>query len=109
MGNYATLIVNFLRYVYRFVCDLHGLLGYTAQEIHAMVDLQPLAATAGASASANVTNNNNHEAHSNNNNNQPHEDISASAASADGVSSLMAHHPVKIEQQVQKAPRHIFE
>ena len=73
-----------------------------------MVDLQPLAATAGASASANVTNNN-HEVHSNNNNNQPHEDISGSAASADGVSSLIAHHPVKIEQQVHKAPRHIFE
>ena len=41
------------RYVYRFVCDLHGLLGYSAQEIHAMVDLQPLAANAAAAAAIN--------------------------------------------------------
>ena len=30
------------RYVYRFVCDLQSLLGYTPEELHAMVDLQPL-------------------------------------------------------------------
>ena len=36
--------------MYRFVCDLHGLLGYSAQEIHAMVDLQPLAANSAALA-----------------------------------------------------------
>ena len=29
------------RYVYRFVCDLQGLLGYTAEEIHSMVDFRP--------------------------------------------------------------------
>ncbi|XP_063812645.1 protein C-ets-2 [Pseudophryne corroboree] len=29
------------RYVYRFVCDLHNLLGYTAEELHAMLDVQP--------------------------------------------------------------------
>ncbi|XP_018400246.1 PREDICTED: ETS-like protein pointed isoform X1 [Cyphomyrmex costatus] len=29
------------RYVYRFVCDLQSLLGYTPDEIHAMVDLKP--------------------------------------------------------------------
>ena len=29
------------RYVYRFVCDLQGLLGYSPEEIHAMVDLRP--------------------------------------------------------------------
>ncbi|XP_023331712.1 protein c-ets-1-B [Eurytemora carolleeae] len=29
------------RYVYRFVCDLQSLLGYTPEELHAMVDLQP--------------------------------------------------------------------
>ncbi|CAG0888634.1 unnamed protein product [Darwinula stevensoni] len=29
------------RYVYRFVCDLQSLLGYTPEEIHAMVDLKP--------------------------------------------------------------------
>ncbi|KAG1673978.1 Protein c-ets-1-B [Nymphon striatum] len=29
------------RYVYRFVCDLHNLLGHTAEELHAMVDLIP--------------------------------------------------------------------
>jgi c-ets proto-oncogene protein len=28
------------RYVYRFMCDLHGLLGYTPEEIHTMVDLR---------------------------------------------------------------------
>jgi len=30
------------RYVYRFVCDLQSLLGYSPEELHAMVDLQPL-------------------------------------------------------------------
>ena len=30
------------RYVYRFVCDLQSLLGYAPEELHAMVDLQPL-------------------------------------------------------------------
>ncbi|XP_035672586.1 transforming protein p54/c-ets-1-like isoform X2 [Branchiostoma floridae] len=30
------------RYVYRFVCDLQNLLGYTPEEIHAMVDLKPV-------------------------------------------------------------------
>merc|ERR1719412_3309631 len=59
------------RYVYRFVCDLHGLLGYTAQEIHAMVDLQPLSATTGSAGTASVSNNNNNENHSNH---HPHED-----------------------------------
>uniref|UniRef100_A0A4W5NE19 ETS proto-onco 1, transcription factor n=1 Tax=Hucho hucho TaxID=62062 RepID=A0A4W5NE19_9TELE len=29
------------RYVYRFVCDLNGLLGYSAEEIHAMLDVMP--------------------------------------------------------------------
>ncbi|KAL0105906.1 hypothetical protein PUN28_015968 [Cardiocondyla obscurior] len=29
------------RYVYRFVCDLQTLLGYSPDEIHAMVDLKP--------------------------------------------------------------------
>ncbi|XP_046401460.1 ETS-like protein pointed isoform X2 [Ischnura elegans] len=28
------------RYVYRFVCDLQNLLGYSAEELHAMVDLK---------------------------------------------------------------------
>ena len=95
------------RYVYRFVCDLHGLLGYTAQEIHAMVDLQPLSATAGASATASVSNNNNNENHSNHNN-HPHDDHPVSLATSDNVSSLMGHHPIKVEQ-VPKTPRHIFE
>ena len=31
----------FCRYVYRFVCDLQSLLGYSPAELHAMVDLQP--------------------------------------------------------------------
>ena len=25
------------RYIYKFVCDIQGLLGYSAQEIHAMM------------------------------------------------------------------------
>ncbi|XP_065564127.1 protein C-ets-1-like isoform X2 [Artemia franciscana] len=29
------------RYVYRFVCDLQSLLGYTAEELHAIVELKP--------------------------------------------------------------------
>lgn len=29
------------RYVYRFVCDLHNLLGCSPEQIHAMVDLKP--------------------------------------------------------------------
>jgi len=29
------------RYVYRFVCDLQSLLGYTPEELHAMVDFKP--------------------------------------------------------------------
>ena len=29
------------RYVYRFVCDLQGLLGYTPEEVRAMVDFRP--------------------------------------------------------------------
>ncbi|XP_023345540.1 protein C-ets-1 [Eurytemora carolleeae] len=29
------------RYVYRFVCDIQGLLGYSAEEVHAMVDFKP--------------------------------------------------------------------
>ncbi|XP_017487495.1 PREDICTED: protein C-ets-2-like [Rhagoletis zephyria] len=29
------------RYVYRFVCDLESLLGYSASQLHAMVDLKP--------------------------------------------------------------------
>ncbi|XP_023235400.1 protein c-ets-1-A isoform X3 [Centruroides vittatus] len=29
------------RYVYRFVCDLQGLLGYSPDELHAIVDLKP--------------------------------------------------------------------
>ena len=94
--------------MYRFVCDLHGLLGYTAQEIHAMVDLQPLSATAGASATANVTNAHNHETHSNHNNHPTHEDNPISLTPGDSASSLMGHHPIKVEQ-VPKTPRHIFE
>ncbi|TRY72391.1 hypothetical protein TCAL_08441 [Tigriopus californicus] len=31
---------NGKRYVYRFVCDLQSLLGYTPEELHAMVELQ---------------------------------------------------------------------
>jgi c-ets proto-oncogene protein len=27
--------------VYRFVCDLQGLLGYSPEEVHAMVDFRP--------------------------------------------------------------------
>ena len=30
------------RYDYRFVCDVQSLLGYTPEELHAMVDLQPI-------------------------------------------------------------------
>ena len=51
------------RYVYRFVCDLHGLLGYSAQEIHAMVDLQPLAANAAAAAAINSLSSSSNQAH----------------------------------------------
>lgn len=29
------------RYVYRFVCDLHNLLGYTAEDLHAILGVQP--------------------------------------------------------------------
>ncbi|XP_015197244.1 protein C-ets-2 [Lepisosteus oculatus] len=29
------------RYVYRFVCDLHNLLGYSAEELHVMLGVQP--------------------------------------------------------------------
>lgn len=29
------------RYVYRFVCDLQNLLGYTAEELHSMLGVQP--------------------------------------------------------------------
>ncbi|MBN3297955.1 ETS2 protein, partial [Amia calva] len=29
------------RYVYRFVCDLHNLLGYSAEELHIMLGVQP--------------------------------------------------------------------
>ena len=29
------------RYVYRFVCDLQGLLGHSPEEVHAMVDFKP--------------------------------------------------------------------
>ncbi|XP_016385821.1 protein C-ets-2 [Sinocyclocheilus rhinocerous] len=29
------------RYVYRFVCDLHNLLGYTVEELHGMLGVQP--------------------------------------------------------------------
>ncbi|XP_022255450.1 protein c-ets-1-A-like isoform X1 [Limulus polyphemus] len=29
------------RYVYRFVCDLHSLLGYSPEELHTMVDFKP--------------------------------------------------------------------
>ena len=97
--------IFFLRYVYRFVCDLHGLLGYTAQEIHAMVDLQPLSATAGSAATASVSNNNNNENHSNH---HPHEDNPLSLAPSDNSSSLMGHHSIKLEQ-VSKPPRHLFE
>ena len=39
------------RYVYRFVCDLQGLLGYTPEEIHAMVAQQDAAAAAAAATS----------------------------------------------------------
>ena len=97
----------FFRYVYRFVCDLHGLLGYTAQEIHAMVDLQPLSATAGTAATANVTNNNN-ENHVNHSNHS-HDDNPGSLAPSETPSSLMGgHHSIKIEQ-IPKTPRHMYE
>jgi hypothetical protein len=33
------------RYVYRFVCDLQSLLGYSPEELHAMVDLQSQSAS----------------------------------------------------------------
>ena len=33
---------SFLRYVYRFVCDLQSLLGYSADELHSMVELGKL-------------------------------------------------------------------
>ena len=91
--------------MYRFVCDLHGLLGYTAQEIHAMVDLQPLSATAGSAATASVSNNNNNDNH---NNHHPHEDNPLSLAPNDNSSSLMGHHSIKVEK-VSKPPRHLFE
>lgn len=29
------------RYVYRFVCDLHSMLGYTPEELHSIVDVRP--------------------------------------------------------------------
>lgn len=29
------------RYVYRFVCDLQGLLGFTPEELHRLVDVKP--------------------------------------------------------------------
>lgn len=29
------------RYVYRFVCDLQNLLGYTVEELHSMLGVQP--------------------------------------------------------------------
>ena len=93
--------------MYRFVCDLHGLLGYTAQEIHAMVDLQPLSATTGNATTSNVSNNNNNENHSTHGN-HPHDDNPISLAPSDNASSLMGHHAIKLEQ-VQKPPRHIFE
>ena len=40
------------RYVYRFVCDLQGLLGYTPEEIHAMVAQQDAAAAAASSSTS---------------------------------------------------------
>ena len=40
------------RYVYRFVCDLQGLLGYTPEEIHAMVAQQDAAAAAAATSTS---------------------------------------------------------
>ena len=101
-------ILYLSRYVYRFVCDLHGLLGYTAQEIHAMVDLQPLSATAGAAATASVSNNNNNNENHSTHNNHHHDDNSVSLAPSDNASSLMGHHAIKLEQ-VPKPPRHIFE
>ena len=98
---------SFFRYVYRFVCDLHGLLGYTAQEIHAMVDLQPLSANAGTAATANVNNNNN-ENHVNHSNHS-HDDNPGSLAPPETPSSLMGgHHSIKIEQ-IPKTPRHMYE
>ena len=51
-NNYVSLIFRYYydkniilktagkRYVYRFVCDLQGLLGYSPEEIHHMVDLK---------------------------------------------------------------------
>ena len=99
---------QYYRYVYRFVCDLHGLLGYTAQEIHAMVDLQPLSASAGAAGTANVANNNNNDSHSNHNNHS-HDDNPGPLGPSDNPSSLMGgHHPIKIEQ-MPKTPRHMYE
>ena len=37
--NLVSHNITVCRYVYRFVCDLQSLLGYTPEELHAMVDL----------------------------------------------------------------------
>ena len=39
------------RYIYRFVCDLQGLLGYTADQVHSMVGMMPATATDGSAFS----------------------------------------------------------
>ena len=36
------LMFPIFRYVYRFVCDLQSLLGYSADELHSMVELGKL-------------------------------------------------------------------
>lgn len=33
--------INSRRYVYRFVCDLQSLLGYSPEELHRMLDVKP--------------------------------------------------------------------
>jgi hypothetical protein len=35
------IFFTFSRYVYRFVCDLQSILGYSPEELHAMVGLKP--------------------------------------------------------------------
>jgi hypothetical protein len=46
------------RYVYRFVCDLQGLLGYSPEEIHSMVAHQDSAAAGGGTSSSSAAANN---------------------------------------------------
>ena len=47
-----TYKIHLFRYVYRFVCDLQSLLGYSPEELHAMVDLQSAPSAAAATPPA---------------------------------------------------------